>query len=136
MDFSHCSVSLLQVERVITLLSDPVSLILREFLASLTKYDTQQGISACTNVADSLASKCTVLEGQKQTPDLQAHNGFGSRRNVFGSLDQLLTSPVPDLPLRMGKVRWNMNLGPVELKMLLCEVYCIQLCKCYGRNMS
>jgi hypothetical protein len=90
---------------VITPLSDPVSLILREFLVSLAKYDNEQGNTACTNIADSLASKWTVLEGQKQTPNLQVHTGLGSRRNVFGSLDQLLTSPVPDLPLQMDKVR-------------------------------
>jgi hypothetical protein len=85
---------------VITPLSDPVSLILREFLVSLAKYDIQNGNTDCTNIGDSLPSKCTVLEEQKQT-----RNEFGSKRNVLGSLDQLLTSPVPDLPRQVDKVR-------------------------------
>lgn len=88
---------------MITPLSDPVSLILREFLFSLTKYGIQQENTACTNIADS-ANKCTVLEEPNETPDLQVQTGLGSRRNIFGSVDQLLTSPVPGL-LQMGKVR-------------------------------
>jgi hypothetical protein len=90
---------------VITPLSDPGSLILREFIVSLMKYDIQQGNTACTNITDSLASKCAVREGEKQTPNLQVHAGLDSKRNIFGSADQLLTSSIADAPPQMDRVR-------------------------------
>ncbi|XP_023723848.1 uncharacterized protein LOC111873401 [Cryptotermes secundus] len=111
-----------QVERVITPLSDPVSLILREFLVSLTKYGIQRENTACTNIADSLANKCTVVEEQKQTPNLQVHTGLGSRRNIFGSVDQLLTSSVPDLPLQKGREMSSCPSSPVPRDKIRVEV--------------
>lgn len=90
---------------MITPLSEPVSLILREFLLSVTKYVTHHEITACASISDPSASNFNALIGQKQTPNLQVDVGLRSSRNIFGSADQLLVSLDPDRHFPTDKVR-------------------------------
>jgi hypothetical protein len=85
---------------MITPLSEPVSLILREFLLSVTKYVTHHENTACASISDSSA-----LAGQKETQKLQVDVGLRSSRNLFGSADQVFVSLDPDRPFPMHKVR-------------------------------
>lgn len=61
----------------------------------LTKSDTEDDNTAFTSVTDLSATNYNTLKAQKQNSDLQVRTG-SSERDFFGSMDEILTSLVPD----------------------------------------
>jgi hypothetical protein len=88
---------------VITPLSEAVSVILREFLISLTKYVRSEK-RATSRITDSTGNKFGLLVEDRDRRDLQVTAEPNVARSLFVSADHPLESVLPERPLKTGKV--------------------------------